>query len=112
MHRGDLLLLSTPQQQPPPAGGPSSGLRSLPVNPYPVHPGTAIRAHFVTDKPPAGAERDGWTPWVAGTWRKWIKGTVAGYRDYAGREAKVRAREVPSTSAVAMAGFADIGFGF
>ena len=45
---------------------------------------------------PAGAERDGWTPWVAGTWRKWIKGTVAGYRDYAGREAKVRPARSPA----------------
>ncbi|KAI0724367.1 hypothetical protein C8T65DRAFT_626243 [Cerioporus squamosus] len=81
MHRGDLLLLSSPSV--------SSGLRSLPVNPYPVHPGTPIRAHYVTDKPPeTGPHRDGWTPWVGGTWRKWIKGTVVGYRDYAGREAK------------------------
>ncbi|RPD81810.1 hypothetical protein L226DRAFT_541444 [Lentinus tigrinus ALCF2SS1-7] len=81
MHRGDLLLLSSPSL--------SSGLRSLPVNPYPVHPGTTIRAHYVTDKlPETGPQRDGWTPWVGGTWQKWIKGTVVGYRDYAGREAK------------------------
>ncbi|TFK87949.1 hypothetical protein K466DRAFT_575602 [Polyporus arcularius HHB13444] len=81
MHRGDLLLLSSPSA--------SSGLRSLPVNPYPVHPGTPIRAHFVADRAPeTGPHRDGWTPWVGGTWRKWIKGTVVGYRDYAGREAK------------------------
>ncbi|EJF66531.1 hypothetical protein DICSQDRAFT_75306 [Dichomitus squalens LYAD-421 SS1] len=86
MHRGDLLLLSTPQPRLPPT--PSPGLRSLPVNPYPVHPGAAIRAHFVADKPPSGADRDGWTPWVGGTWRKWVRGTVVGYRDYAGREAK------------------------
>ncbi|KAI0757188.1 hypothetical protein C8Q80DRAFT_1092831 [Daedaleopsis nitida] len=80
MHRGDVLLLSSSSDSP---------LRSLPVNPYPVHSGTPIRAHFVTDKPPeTGPHREGWTPWVGGTWRKWIKGTVLGYRDYAGREAQ------------------------
>lgn len=81
MHRGDVLLLSSSSE---------SRLRSLPVNPYPVHAGTPIRAHFVADKPPeAGSHREGWTPWVGGTWRKWVKGTVLGYRDYAGREAQV-----------------------
>ncbi|KAI1797704.1 hypothetical protein LXA43DRAFT_968935 [Ganoderma leucocontextum] len=89
MHRGDLLLLSPFPSQFATAPASSSGLRSLPVNPYPVHPGTPIRAHFVADKPPTtGTNREGWIPWVGGTWRKWIKGTVAGYRDYAGREAK------------------------
>ena len=92
MHRGDLLLLSALRIRSQFATGPasSSRLRSLPVNPYPVHPGTPIRAHFVADKPPTGTDRKSWTPWVGGTWRKWIKGTVVGYRDYAGREAKVR----------------------
>lgn len=82
MHRGDILLLSSA----------SSSTVSLPVNPYPVHPGTPIRAHFVADKPPvngSACDREGWTPWVGGTWRKWVKGTVVGYRDYAGREAQV-----------------------
>ncbi|KAI0768470.1 hypothetical protein BD413DRAFT_430127, partial [Trametes elegans] len=90
MHRGDLLLLSAPlaPSSPDDARAPRA-IRSLPVNPYPVQPGTAIRAHFVVDKPPAaGRDRDGWTPWVGGTWRKWVKGTVVGYRDFAGREAK------------------------
>lgn len=94
MHRGDLLLLSFPSLS-------SAGLqlRSLPVNPYPVHPGTIIRAHYVADKPPeSGPQREGWTPWVGGTWRKWIRGTVVGYRDYAGREAKVRPAVVHSNS--------------
>lgn len=63
-----------------------SSLTSLPISPYPVHPGTAIRAHFVADKEPNEA---GWHPWVGGTWSKWVKGTVVGYRDFAGREAKV-----------------------
>ena len=100
MHRGDLLLLSSSSPSSVSPSNPSSSrepgpssLRSLPVNPYPVHPGTPIRAHFVTDKLPCadGAGADGWTPWVGGTWRKWVRGTVKGYRDYAGREAKVGA---------------------
>ncbi|KAI8995296.1 hypothetical protein BD414DRAFT_410874 [Trametes punicea] len=84
MHRADLLILSASLQP-----APAKALRSLPVNPYPVQPGTPIRAHFVADKPPAtGRDGEGWTPWAGGTWRKWMKGTVVGYRDYAGREAK------------------------
>ncbi|KAI0762804.1 hypothetical protein C8Q74DRAFT_1371790 [Fomes fomentarius] len=82
MHRGDILLLSSAS---------SSSTVTLPVNPYPVHPGTPIRAHFVADKPPVNGsarDREGWTPWLGGTWRKWVKGTVVGYRDYAGREAQ------------------------
>ena len=92
MHRGDVLLLSSDSPPEPTSSAPGP-LRSLPVNPYPVHPGTRIRAHFVADKPPETGpvqDREGWTPWVGGTWRKWAKGTVVGYRDYAGREAKVR----------------------
>ncbi|KAH9846061.1 hypothetical protein C2E23DRAFT_744986 [Lenzites betulinus] len=84
MHRGDLLVLSASS-----ASASSSAvtrLRTLPVNPYPVQPGTPIRAHFVADRPPPAAE--GWTPWVGGTWRKWVRGTVVGYKDFAGREAK------------------------
>ncbi|KAI0651666.1 hypothetical protein C8Q79DRAFT_997012 [Trametes meyenii] len=87
MHRGDLLLLSaslTPSSNPQ-----AQALRTLPVNPYPVQPGTQIRAHFVVDKPPsAGRDSEGWTPWVGGTWGKWVKGSVIGYRDFAGREAR------------------------
>ena len=92
MHRGDVLLLSSDSPPEPTSSAPGP-LRSLPVNPYPVHPGTRICAHFVADKPPETGpvqDREGWTPWVGGTWRKWAKGTVVGYRDYAGREAKVR----------------------
>ncbi|KAI0361826.1 hypothetical protein OH77DRAFT_1418085 [Trametes cingulata] len=87
MHRADLLLLSASLS--PTSAGATKALRSLPVNPYPVQPGTPIRAHFVVDKPPtAGRESEGWTPWVGGTWRKWVRGSVIGYRDFAGREAK------------------------
>ncbi|KAI0670087.1 hypothetical protein C8Q78DRAFT_976354 [Trametes maxima] len=86
MHRGDLLLLSASLTPSSP-----SALRTLPVNPYPVQPGTPIRAHFVVDKPPppgAGRDSEGWTPWVGGTWGKWVRGSVIGYRDFAGREAR------------------------
>ncbi|KAH9944547.1 uncharacterized protein BXZ73DRAFT_39335 [Epithele typhae] len=80
MHRGDLVLLAAP--------APARAC-SLPVNPYPVRPGTRVCAHFVTDRPPAeGQDAEGWTPWVGGAWRKWVRGTVLGYRDYAGREAQ------------------------
>ncbi|OJT12602.1 hypothetical protein TRAPUB_10843 [Trametes pubescens] len=90
MHRGDLLLLSASTDSPSsPSSAQPSGLRTLPVNPYPVQPGTTVRAHLVADKPPAGGrDADGWTPWVGGTWRKWARGTVLGYKDFAGREAK------------------------
>ncbi|KAI0082213.1 hypothetical protein K474DRAFT_1586402 [Panus rudis PR-1116 ss-1] len=77
LHRADVLLLS-------PADS-SLMIRTLPISPYPAHPGTPIRAHFVTDKKP---NEEGWRPWVGGTWSKWVKGTVVGYRDFAGREAK------------------------
>ncbi|KAL4243125.1 hypothetical protein ABKN59_000972 [Abortiporus biennis] len=78
LHKSDLILLSLSSPS-------KSALRSLPVSPYPVHPGTAIRAHFVVDKMP---EEEGWRPWIGGTWSKWVKGTVLGYRDFAGREAE------------------------
>jgi len=63
-----------------------SSVRSLPVSPYPVHAGTNIRAHFVTEKEPV---EEGWRPWINGTWSKWVKGKVVGYRDFAGRQAEV-----------------------
>lgn len=78
MHKADLMLLS--------ASVPGLTLPTLPISPYPVHPGATIRAHFVVDKQP---EEDGWRPWVGNTWSKWVKGTILGYRDFAGREAKV-----------------------
>ena len=59
---------------------------TLPISPYPAHPGTAIRAHFVVDREP---DEVGWHPWVGGLWSKWVRGTVLGYRDFAGREAQV-----------------------
>ncbi|KII93456.1 hypothetical protein PLICRDRAFT_99929 [Plicaturopsis crispa FD-325 SS-3] len=78
LHRSDLLLLSHP-----PTG--SAPRRTLPVSPYPVMPHTPVRAHFVTEQQPA---EPGWTPWTGGTWRKWVRGEVLGYRDFAGREAQ------------------------
>ncbi|KAJ6627173.1 hypothetical protein B0H10DRAFT_1779900, partial [Mycena sp. CBHHK59/15] len=62
-----------------------SSLPSLPVSPYSAPPNTAIRAHCVTHERPT---EPGWWPWVDGTWSKWVRGTVLGYRDFAGRETK------------------------
>ncbi|KAJ6604409.1 hypothetical protein DFH09DRAFT_1018509 [Mycena vulgaris] len=73
--RSDILLMR----------GAPTALPTLPVSPYPVHSGTAIRAHFVAHERPQEA---GWTPWMGGTWSKWVQGTVLGYRDFAGRETK------------------------
>lgn len=44
-------------------------------------------AHAVSHRKPS---EPGWTPWVGGSWSKWIRGSVLGYRDFAGREAVVR----------------------
>ena len=78
LHRSDLILMSLSPMR--------TALRSLPISPYPVPAGTAIRAHFVSETRP---EEDGWQPWIGGTWSKWVQGTVQGYRDFAGREAMV-----------------------
>ncbi len=77
LHRSDLVLLSTDS---------TVSTRRLPVSPYPVQPGAAVRAHVVVHQEP---EEEGWTPWIGGTWSKWVCGTVMGYRDFAGREAQV-----------------------
>lgn len=80
--RADLLLLACASPE-------SARLRTLPVSPYPVHPGTRIRMHCVVERRPEGEAGEGWRPWVVeGMWSKWLKGTVLRYRDYAGREAK------------------------
>lgn len=81
--RPDLLVLSAKPVVP---SGSQPLLNTLPVSPYPAQPGTPIRAHFVMDSEPNEA---GWHPWVGGLWSKWVRGTVLGYRDFAGREAKV-----------------------
>ncbi|KIY73493.1 hypothetical protein CYLTODRAFT_341912 [Cylindrobasidium torrendii FP15055 ss-10] len=78
--RSDVILLSTSHRPP--------GIRSLPVSPYPAAPGTRIRAHFVSYHRPADADGEGWTPWIGGTYSKWVSGTVLGYRDFAGTETK------------------------
>ncbi|KAJ7042489.1 hypothetical protein C8F04DRAFT_1219148 [Mycena alexandri] len=72
--RSDILLLRTAAL---------AALPTLPVSPYPVQRETVIRAHFVTHERP---QEDGWTPWVGDTWSKWVRGTVLGYRNFAGRE--------------------------
>ncbi|KAJ7107658.1 hypothetical protein C8R43DRAFT_905709 [Mycena crocata] len=61
----------------------SSNHRTFPVSPYPATRDTAIRAHFVAHNCP---QEHGWTPWMGGTWSKWVRGTILGYRDFAGRE--------------------------
>ncbi|KAJ7783502.1 hypothetical protein DFH07DRAFT_787991 [Mycena maculata] len=71
--RSDILLMRTA----------SSDLLTLPVSPYPAQRDTTIRAHFVAHTCPQEA---GWTPWVGNTCSKWVRGTVVGYRDFAGRE--------------------------
>ncbi|OCH96620.1 hypothetical protein OBBRIDRAFT_787189 [Obba rivulosa] len=81
LNRADVLLLS------PNSASPIPGLRHLPLSPYPAHPGTRIRAHFVADSPPAD-DPEGWCPWIGGTFAKWVRGTIVGYHDFAGREAK------------------------
>ncbi|THH31984.1 hypothetical protein EUX98_g2204 [Antrodiella citrinella] len=85
LHRSDLLVLSTSSTTL--SENNDVRIRSLPVSPYPAHPGTPIRAHFVVDTKPDDSE-EGWTPWVGGTWRKWVKGMVVGYKDFAGRDAQ------------------------
>lgn len=75
--RSDVLLLKP---------SPSSYLfQPLPVSPYPLHAGQSIRAHLVSETP---ANTD-WEPWIGGTSHSWTKGTIKGYRDFAGREAEV-----------------------
>ncbi|KAF7789876.1 hypothetical protein EIP86_000824 [Pleurotus ostreatoroseus] len=64
LHRSDLMLLSVARNT---ISGTSATFPSLPVSPYPVHPGTAIRAHFVVDKEPDEA---GWHPWQQAQPRK------------------------------------------
>ncbi|KAG8827532.1 hypothetical protein FRC19_002610 [Serendipita sp. 401] len=60
--------------------------QSLPVSPYPASVNTTVAAHFVTETKP---NEDGWTPCFNGTlFRKWVTGTVIGYKDFAGNEAK------------------------
>lgn len=89
--RSDLLLLSCRLPKSRSTFGSSSSTlhpSPLPVSPYPARSQTAIRAHFVSHHRPDDSE--GWTPWVGGTWSKWVKGRVLGYRDFAGRETEVR----------------------
>ncbi|TFK76879.1 hypothetical protein BDN72DRAFT_753719 [Pluteus cervinus] len=73
--RSDLILL----------GCNVPGVKTLPLALYPAQKGTSVRAHLVAHHKPA---ESGWQPWIGGTWRKWARGTVLGYRDFAGREAE------------------------
>ncbi|KAF5368477.1 hypothetical protein D9758_002379 [Tetrapyrgos nigripes] len=56
--RSDLILLSCTTPSVP----------TVPVSPYPVHPQTPIRAHFVSHVKP---KEPGWSSWIGGTWSKW-----------------------------------------
>ncbi|KAF8641079.1 hypothetical protein AX17_000723 [Amanita inopinata Kibby_2008] len=64
---------------------PPGSAKPLPVSPYPAPNQTRIRAHFVVHQKP---EESGWSPWLGGTWSKWVSGEVLGYRDLAGRETR------------------------
>ncbi|KAJ3801712.1 hypothetical protein GGU11DRAFT_869489 [Lentinula aff. detonsa] len=71
--RSDLMIMSCK----------NPGVATLPVSPYPVHAGTPVLGHFVSHELP---DKPGWCPWVGDSWSKWVRGTVLGYRDFAGRE--------------------------
>ncbi|KAF8895058.1 hypothetical protein CPB84DRAFT_1273220 [Gymnopilus junonius] len=73
--RSDLILLSCKL--------PAGSVNTLPVSPYPSQKDTPILAHFVSTHRP---DDPGWTRWIGDTWGKWHRGTVLGYRDFAGRE--------------------------
>ena len=76
--RSDLVLFSC--RLPPDIAKP------LPVSPYPPQKDTSVCAHVVSHRKPS---EPGWNPWVGGSWSKWIKGSVVGYRGIGGREALV-----------------------
>ena len=62
---------------------------TLPVSFYPAPVGKTIAAHFIAEHKPE-LEAEGWTPCFGGMLvRKWVKGEVVGYRDFAGNEARV-----------------------
>lgn len=91
--RHDLILLSqsyhTPGARDP--KGPET-ISPLPVSPYPAQVGTEIAAHFIIDKESLkDPNEEGWVPCFNGMmYRKWAKGHVVGYRNFAGNEAKAR----------------------
>jgi hypothetical protein len=90
--RHDLLLLTgLPQKTSSQQAAQRNRSNSLPISPYPVPIGTAIAAHFIIDKESVQKTYDdGWIPCFNGMmYRKWVKGHVVGYRDFAGNEAKV-----------------------
>jgi hypothetical protein len=70
----DLMIMSC--KKPPVA--------SLPVSPYPAHLETRVLAHLVTHEVP---KEPGWTQWIGSSWSKWVRGSISGYRDFAGRAA-------------------------
>lgn len=90
--RHDLLLLTgLPQKPASQQAAQRARGNSLPVSPYPVPVGTPIAAHFIIDKESVQkTDDDGWIPCFNGMmYRKWVKGYVVGYRDFAGNDAKV-----------------------
>ncbi|KAG7099444.1 hypothetical protein E1B28_001295 [Marasmius oreades] len=78
--RSDILLLTCDKLP----------VRTLPVSPYPAPPQTTIHVHLAVHDLPHGeySQSDEWRPGVGGTWRRWGRGEVKGYRDLAGRETK------------------------
>jgi hypothetical protein len=76
--RSDLLLLSYQDT--------SKGLTRLPVSPYPSSVQSRVRTHLIAHNKPSDL---GWAAWTGGSWSGWFDGTITGYRDFAGGEAKV-----------------------
>ncbi|KAJ8084253.1 hypothetical protein PM082_003021 [Marasmius tenuissimus] len=77
--RSDILLLTCKQLP----------VRTFPISPYPVHPYTPIRVHLLShEQPPGESPNDAWRDGIGGTWRRWGRGEVKGYRDFAGRESQ------------------------
>jgi len=83
--KSDLLLLSYPRLEHESNG--ESALSMVPTTPYPAQAHSHVKAHLVSH---TQLDEPGWTPWIGGTWRKWVRGTILGYRDFLGREATVR----------------------
>lgn len=105
MPRSDVIVLESQPSTTSPST--SKRLRSLPLTPFPVYPGTRILTHLfgspdppeikrsiarTRTKPPdidvSAIERP--IPWLSGNaWRRWGSGLMLGYRSYTGLEVEV-----------------------